>query len=561
MPVVRWCPQCALPLTDDEAIDGHCTLCGALLPQTGHAAVDVPSSTDAKPREIPPFSLGCWQQWVGYGSLALNVILIGVIVFLWPEPRFDNGQQTRNDTIAPQVKIPLPAEDPDLFVEVGPPEELKPDPMIVAALIGPPDSLKRDPLDPLDILKPLVGVKPPRPFGPPDNLKRTVFVNEIMLNEPNGEYVLNGLQDSKSLKLTGKVKFLHITGTITGRASLDASELQAQEIILEHGIHNDATVKLNAPRGSVELRGQISSRANVFVSAPFGSVTFKNVVFSDSKLTLTAGRLEFQERISSNVQVDATLTAGGRLKFKEIAVNSKLRYQKADPNDPDLEVIPGDIRNQAELRPASDVRKQVLCGPPDELRPPLRAALNPKVNNGEVRLDDPDGEFVVEQVASGKTLKLIGKVKRLKIVRVNGKVTLDASQLEAREIVVVQGIFNEAIVMLNAPNGFVEFRGPLNGRVKVTVAAPKGMVIFKANGGQITNEAHVYVTAATIECHDLIHGWNALLDATLTRGGRLQFKELAAGGVLQYRKAAGNDPDIEIIPGILRDQAELRKQN
>jgi hypothetical protein len=577
MPVVRWCPQCALPLTDDEANEGRCTLCGALLPPTGQTATDAQSSAEVKPQEIPPLALPRWERWVGYGSLLLNVILIGVIVFLWPEPRIDNSLEVRNETITPGPKTKPVAEEPVPVAEMGPPEELK-SAVPVSELFGPPDSLKpvavvpmKPPpiFPPINILKPPVIVPPPpvvaKPgelFGPPDKLKRAVVLNETLLNDPNGEYVLPGLQDGKMLKLMGKVKRLRITAQLTGRSSLDASQLEAQEIILEHGIYNEATVKFNAPKGTVELRSQVSGKANLSINAPLGTVTFKNAVSNDSKLTLTAGRLDFQERIANNVQIDATLTAGGQLKFKEISINSKVRYKKADPADPDLEVVPGEIRTQGELRPIGEVRKPlILFGPPDELRMPLRPAMNPKINNGEVRLDDPDGEFVVEQVASGKTLKLIGKVKRLKIVRVNGKATLDASQLEAREIVVEQGIFSEATVLLNAPNGFVEFRGPLNGRVKVTVNAPKGMVIFKANGGQITNEAHAHVTAATIECHDLIHGSNALLDATLTRGGRLQFKEAASGSVLQYRKAAWNDPEVQIIPGTLRDQAEMRKMN
>ena len=143
----------------------------------------------------------------------------------------------------------------------------------------------------------------------------------------------------------------------------------------------------------------------------------------------------------------------------------------------------------------------------------------------------------------------------------NSKSTLDASQLEAKEIVVVQGIFNDSTVKLNAPNGSVEFRGPLNGRVKVFITAPKGTVTFKANAAQITNEAKVTVTAGSIACNDLIHGSNTQLTATLTSGGYLYLKEVANGSKVQVKKANPNDPELKIEPGIIRDQAELKKSN
>lgn len=113
---------------------------------------------------------------------------------------------------------------------------------------------------------------------------------------------------------------------------------------------------------------------------------------------------------------------------------------------------------------------------------------------------------------------------------------------------------------LNAPSGSVEFRGPLNGRVKVFIAAPKGTVTFKANA-QITNEAKVTVTAGSIECNDLIHGSNTQLTATLTAGGYLYLKEVANSSRVQVKKANPNDPELKIEPGIIRDQAELKKNN
>lgn len=150
-----------------------------------------------------------------------------------------------------------------------------------------------------------------------------------------------------------------------------------QEIIVEQPLVNESTVKLNAPHGSVEFHGQIIGRVNLSIDAPQGTVTFKAnaPVLNESKLAITAGRIDFQERIQGNVQVDATLTTGGRLKYKEIINGSKVHYKKANLKDPDLEILPGDVASQGELRPAdAGVKRAALAGPPDELRPPLRAA-------------------------------------------------------------------------------------------------------------------------------------------------------------------------------------------
>ena len=47
----------------------------------------------------------------------------------------------------------------------------------------------------------------------------------------------------------------------------------------------------------------------------------------------------------------------------------------------------------------------------------------------------------------------------------------------------------------------------------------------------------------------------------LTAGGELHLKEIANGSKVQYKKANPNDPELKIDPGIIRDQAELRKSN
>ena len=313
--------------------------------------------------------LGRWEVWAGIGLLLFLFLSAGVVIATWPEYANDtNNQQANNDDKkddknihkpddqepAPTVVMGPPEELKGLPPFIGPPDELKPPPVVVVKrpeFVGPPDNLKR----------PVVVNLKPVFVGPPDNLKRTNAVTETVLNDPNGEYVVPALLNGKSLKLTGQVKRLRISGQISGRATLDASQLEAREIIVEQPILNDSIVKLNAPNGSVEFRSQIIGRVNLSIDAPQGTVTFKATapVLNESKLAITTGRLDFQERIQGNVQVEATLSAGGRLKYKEIINGSKVRYKKANPKDPDLDILPGDVASQGELRPADAIGKRV----------------------------------------------------------------------------------------------------------------------------------------------------------------------------------------------------------
>ena len=212
------------------------------------------------------------------------------------------------------------------------------------------------------------------------------------------------------------------------------------------------------------------------------------------------------------------------------------------------------------LPPFVALRRPVFAGPPEDLKAPLRPVVKPLVVGTETKLDDVEGEFVVEALHN-KTLKLTGRVKRLTIGEVNNRATLDASQLEAKEIVILRGIHNDSTVKLNAPNGKVDVRGQVGTRAKVFITAPNGLVTFRDKGGLITNEAKITITAGGVELLDRVQGWNTMVTVTLTAGGRLQYREVTGGSKVHYRKADPKDPDVEILGGDVTNQAEFRRTN
>jgi hypothetical protein len=202
-----------------------------------------------------------------------------------------------------------------------------------------------------------------------------------------------------------------------------------------------------------------------------------------------------------------------------------------------------------------------FVGPPvPEKKALIPRVAKPIVVSKDTRLDDPDGEVMVTSLI-GKTMKLTGKVHRLTINDVSGRSILDASGLQAKEIIVLRPLLNNSTVRLNAPGGTVEFRGMISGRTQLFVHAPNGSVAFKANGGTIINESKLTITARSVEFNDRIQGWNNHIVVTLNAGGRLKFKEVGGGSKLYYKKAHPNDPEPDILAGEVINQGELRKIN
>src|SRR5262249_53375648 len=147
---------------------------------------------------------------------------------------------------------------------------------------------------------------------------------------------------------------------------------------------------------------------------------------------------------------------------------------------------------------------------PKKVDPPATRLI---VLDNLTKINDPDGEFVQPTINGGKTIVLLGVVKTLKIAGLNEKSTLDATRLEAEEIIFtghinggskallgksqrltvrdindrstldasslgaklidVDGAINGiSSIKLHAPGGMVEFRGELNDRAQIEVAAP-----------------------------------------------------------------------------------------
>jgi hypothetical protein len=166
---------------------------------------------------------------------------------------------------------------------------------------------------------------------------------------------------------------------------------------------------------------------------------------------------------------------------------------------------------------------------PEPVPPPAQLAMN------EVRLDRPDGTCTLGALRGGSRMKLTGRVRTLRVGAVDAGSLLDASGLEAREVVFTDRVGGRSTVKLRAPGGTVEFHDRVDG------------------------DAQVFVTARAVEFRGVIKGRRTHVLVTLTRGGRLRFREIAGSTRLHYRKAAPGDPEPRVEAGAVTGRAELEK--
>lgn len=216
----------------------------------------------------------------------------------------------------------------------------------------------------------------------------------IKLNDPDGEYTVKSLSRGMKLKLIGTIKTLHIVGAngdsvldatdlvaqaivftghinrstvLLGQAKslkvrdlndgslLDASALDAQEIQVAGTINSNSTIKLHAPKGTIEFLGEANDRAQIEIVAPEGKVTFKargeSVINGTAKLTILAKDVEFAGVINGpQSQLDVTLTKAGSLKVGRINGGVRFHYRKANAGDPEPRIDMGPVDASAEFR-------------------------------------------------------------------------------------------------------------------------------------------------------------------------------------------------------------------
>lgn len=188
-------------------------------------------------------------------------------------------------------------------------------------------------------------------------LKGTVKTLKVDLVENESELDTSGLDVQEIIigrilnrgrvKLKGTAKTLKVDHVETGE--LDASALEVQQVNIGTIVSN-SKVKLNAPGGKVEVRGTVNSQSVVTIFAPRGTVIFLERIDTDVRLNITAKEVELRGTIVGNTTYAlVTLTAGGRLQFREVAGTARLEYRKANAADPELAIQAGVVGTRAKF--------------------------------------------------------------------------------------------------------------------------------------------------------------------------------------------------------------------
>ncbi|MBI1830585.1 MAG: hypothetical protein HYR84_03935, partial [Planctomycetes bacterium] len=270
-------------------------------------------------------------------------------------------------------------DEPKEIVKVDPKVKKGDEPKAIAKVD--PEPKKKDPAVP-EPKKDVVKVEPKKE---PAKLVR-VDDNLAKLADPEGEFVVKSLYGARRVQLIGTIKTLKIadvnerstldlsmleadeiiiTGNINGgskvilgqaktlrlrdvnnQSTVDASALGARHIVVAGSINGGSTIKLHAPKGTVEFLGEVNDRSTVEIAAPEGKVVFKgrgnSVINGGTKLHITARELDFAGAINGpDTGLDVTLTRGAVLTVWRISGGVRFHYRKAEATDPDPRVDAG----------------------------------------------------------------------------------------------------------------------------------------------------------------------------------------------------------------------------
>jgi hypothetical protein len=353
------CPHCKLPLVDEEARQADCPLCGGSL--TNPDRPNAPAKKTAAPTAGP--SAPGRPRLVLWLACAVTLALAGAPLWYlsarpWdapaPRPQTEGMNQPASppgpaNKESPQPRgVEKPQPEPN-----GPRRKEASQPGAQGS--GPKDRPDLPPTPEKQAGTPAAADRPKHPAKQGEVLPG----NEVVLNNPEGQYAVEGLDRKSRLTLRGKVKTLKV-GMVADGSVLDASGLEAREIVLTDRIDGGSTVRLSAPRGRVELHARVDGGSTLEVEAPDGRVSFVvpsgpvspgSRIDGNAQVRITARDVLFAGTISGEkTHVLVTLTRDGSLTYREVAGNSRLHYRRAHRADPAPTERPGRCLGTAEVK-------------------------------------------------------------------------------------------------------------------------------------------------------------------------------------------------------------------
>lgn len=331
------CPSCNLPVSQTAFATGTCPCCDYHFEhQPGELPLtEVVASIQPQPESTPPVAprRRPASLLAAAASFAIGVFA-GYLLFArdgntpsLPEtaksPASTEASANSEITAIPIAKQKVKSINPDalpVIVPTPPKTELAPPPTPVAVASPPEPQEKPIIIDPLEN---------------PDR----------KLDAPAGTAEVIALDGSDRLTLTGRVKVLKLN-SINGDAQVDASGLEAEEIILDGDVNGNCRVRLNSRNGKVTIRGAFVGSSTLAVTAPGGTVTVAEGgrIGGGTTVTLTAKKVEAIGAINEGAKVNVTLTSGGAIRIATMDGGAIVTYRRSGAGDPQPKVETGQLR-------------------------------------------------------------------------------------------------------------------------------------------------------------------------------------------------------------------------
>jgi len=314
-----------MPRSDADIAERPCPLCGHVFGQAVAPYVEEPAVAEVEAVALPPASLPARRipsMVIGIASMAFGAALVSAFL-----PAKVRDVMTVQTVLATSINAPASNT------------ATKPAPAVT-------------PLEPVWEIAPLpreveaVAVAPPKPVEVVPG-----GIQLIRLNRPKEVYTMERIGEGNTIKLTGKVSKLIVSG-VDGGATLDATELDTKTISFNGRIEGNATIKLNMPNGTLTFSKAISGGANIDAQVPGGSISFSTpgaTVSGGAKLKLTGKSVWFHTRIDGGCTIDVTVSNLGSMKFLELAEGSKIHYRGEKP-EADVKISPGRIDESSECK-------------------------------------------------------------------------------------------------------------------------------------------------------------------------------------------------------------------
>ncbi len=496
------CPQCQIPMTEDEARAAACPVCAApfVTPApSSPVAAPVPTRSRTGPRlavaaallAVAAASVYVYSQWGSGHEPPSERAAISPSPERRESPKKQSPAPSRAEKLPPPTRIVQ--EDlhaPERVAEriPAPPVVVQeePAPKRVEVVKAPPAKKKPDPKV---VTKPKEKPREkPKEKPVPGALEGEVFtVKERKLNRPNADYTLPPhLAAGKKIDLSGKARTLRLA-QVANHALLEITGLDAQTLDI----------------------GRIENHSPVKVSGKVKKLTVGPILNGGS---LDASKLEAEEVVFTGQMEGHT----------RVKLNGKLKRLRVEQH----------LANGAAL---------------DALQLDAQTVTFARRLDGHVKVN------------------LSGKVKTLTVNQMSTGAQLDASKLLAQEVVFTDRIDGHSRVKLQAPGGTVEFRSRVEGNAQLEIKAPGGKVTFtepsakNKPGSRIDGGARVTITAKEAEFRGILNGNGTQVLVTLTDGGVLRFRELDGQVRLQYRKADRSGPEPVVEAGAVRGRAKVEK--